>query len=167
MRRSIVVGVDGSTLGITAVKWAIDEAARRGCRVEAVTAWHSDPTTAGLSRADIVQLRPRDEVIAAQSKLLADTVTDAAEGRTDVEITQHLVEGRPGPALVRVAEQADLLVVGSHGANRLAEVMLGSVSSYCVHHATCPVVVIPDVHHKHRKAPADADALPLTMGPLL
>jgi len=162
----IVVGVDGSTVSITALKWAIEEAARRGCRVEAVNAWHSDPTTTGLVRADIIQLRPRDEILDAQSKLLAGAISDATEGNIDVEIGQLLIESQPGPALVRTAENAELLVVGSHGAGWLVQVLLGSVSSYCVHHASCPVVVIPDVHHKHEKTAAEAEAEPLTMGPL-
>ncbi len=162
----IVVGVDGSTASIAALKWAIDEARRRGTRVDAVNAWHSDPTTTGLAKADIIQLRPRDEVLAAQQKLLAGSIEDAAGDSTDVQIRQLLVEAQPGPALVNAGKEAELVVVGSHGHSRLAEVLLGSVSSYCVHHAVCPVVVIPDVHVKRERTPVQATAEPLTMGPL-
>jgi nucleotide-binding universal stress UspA family protein len=162
----IVVGVDGSAVSIAALKWAIEEARRRGCRVEAVNAWHSDPTTTGLARADIIQLRPRSEVLAAQTELLEGSINDAAGDAMDVEIRQVLAEGQPGPALVRIAENAELLVVGTHGHTRLAEVLLGSVSSYCVRHAACPVVVIPAVRHAHEKSPAVAHVEPVTMGPL-
>ncbi|MCU1368439.1 MAG: uncharacterized protein JWN39_4078, partial [Ilumatobacteraceae bacterium] len=37
---------------------------------------------------------------------------------------------------------ADLLVVGSHGSGVLKELILGSVSNYCAHHSTCPVVLV-------------------------
>jgi nucleotide-binding universal stress UspA family protein len=164
--KHIVVGVDGSAVSIAALKWAIEEARRRGCGVDAVNAWHSDPTTTGLARADLIQLRPRSEVLAAQTELLEGSINDAAGTGTDVEICQVLIEAQPGPALVRTAENADLLVVGSHGHTRLAEVLLGSVSSYCVHHAACPVVVIPAVRRQHEKSPATAQAEPVTMGPL-
>ena len=39
---------------------------------------------------------------------------------------------------------ADLLVVGSRGHGGFVEALLGSVGQHCVHHATCPVVVIRD-----------------------
>jgi nucleotide-binding universal stress UspA family protein len=162
---TIVVGVDGSAVSIEALKWAIDEAARRGTRVDAVNAWHSDPTTTGLTRADIIQLRPRSEVLEEQSQLLGQAIETAGGDRT-VEVRHVLLDGQPGAALVHAAEDADLLVVGSHGAGRLAEVLLGSVSSYCVHHATCPVVVIPEHRPEREQVPHTATAVPVTMGPL-
>lgn len=57
-------------------------------------------------------------------------------------------------------------MVGSRGRNTVVEIVLGSVSSYCVHHASCPVVVIraPKVEKEHTFAAA---AAPLTPGPLL
>ncbi|MFC7481649.1 universal stress protein [Luedemannella flava] len=53
------------------------------------------------------------------------------------------VEGRPARVLTKAAADADLLVVGSHGHNRLFRAVLGSVSEECVRAATCPVVVVP------------------------
>jgi nucleotide-binding universal stress UspA family protein len=166
MTKPIVVGVDGSAVSIAALRWAIDEADRRGTTVTAVNAWHSDPTTAGLSKLDLIQLRPRDEVLDAQAELLASAVQEAAGESTRVRITQRLGEGQPGPVLVKAAEEGELLVVGSHGYNRLYEALLGSVSSYCVHHSPCPVVVIPDHHRKHVRETVAADKPPLTVGPL-
>lgn len=49
---------------------------------------------------------------------------------------------RPGPALLKHAEGAQLIVVGSRGRGAFAGVGLGSVSQSPLHHAQCPVVVV-------------------------
>lgn len=53
-------------------------------------------------------------------------------------------EGDPGPAIVEAAaaEEADLVVVGSHGRGRVGRFMLGSVSDHVVRNATAPVLVV-------------------------
>lgn len=46
-------------------------------------------------------------------------------------------------ALADLAEDADLLVVGSHGHSALTSRVLGTVSMGCVTSAVCPVLVVP------------------------
>src|SRR5581483_6018419 len=60
----------------------------------------------------------------------------------EVAVETDLREGDPRRVLVDAAGDADLLVVGSHGRSRLGELLLGSVSSFCVHHGPGPVVVV-------------------------
>jgi len=55
----------------------------------------------------------------------------------------HAVEGHPASVLLKCAQSAELLVVGSRGRGGLADLLLGSVSTACIHHATCPTVVVP------------------------
>ncbi|MEM8810490.1 MAG: universal stress protein [Cyanobacteria bacterium P01_G01_bin.38] len=71
-----------------------------------------------------------------------------------VGVTASYVQpyGCPGPVICKAAttSQADFIVVGSHGRAGLSEMMLGSVSNYIMHHATCSVMVIhPDGRRDH------------------
>jgi len=59
-----------------------------------------------------------------------------------VEITRVVQQGWAGRELLAAADGADLLVVGSRGHGAVMGLVLGSVSEYCVTHASCPVVVI-------------------------
>jgi nucleotide-binding universal stress UspA family protein len=53
----------------------------------------------------------------------------------------------PSAALIRLAADADLLVVGSRGFGGFKGLLLGSVSQQCVQHATCPVLVVRPGRH--------------------
>ena len=53
-------------------------------------------------------------------------------------------EGEAGEAIVAAAdsEDADLIVVGSHGRSGVSRFFIGSVSDFVVRHAHCPVMVV-------------------------
>ena len=64
--------------------------------------------------------------------------------RVGVSVAFLVWEGEPGPAIVEAAEAegADLIVVGTHGRNRVERVVLGSVSDHVVRTAPCPVLIV-------------------------
>jgi len=57
----------------------------------------------------------------------------------------RVVHGDPRDAILLLAgaEAADLLVVGSRGLGGAARLLLGSVATYIVRHATCAVLTVP------------------------
>ena len=59
-----------------------------------------------------------------------------------IPVETSTIEGQPAPVLLNAANDADLLVVGSHGHGHFAGMLMGSVSTHCVEHANCPVVVV-------------------------
>lgn len=161
--RPVVVGVDGSAAAHLALEWAVEDARRRGCRVDAVSAWRPDTgIVIGTLPAEVGMRMSPERVKAARQAVL----DEAVEGFEGVEIRRVLVEGDPRTILADASEDAELLVVGSRGAGPIAEAVLGSVSSYCVHHASCPVVVIREPKAEHEHVATEA-AAPLTPGPLL
>jgi len=71
----------------------------------------------------------------------------AAEATADevgVPLKSRLEEGYPSEKIVEIAEaeDADLIVMGSRGRSKLAEIFLGSVASRVIASARCPVLVV-------------------------
>ncbi|KAJ3112643.1 hypothetical protein HDU96_004336 [Phlyctochytrium bullatum] len=67
----------------------------------------------------------------------------------DVQLSVTLLEGpasQAGPLLCDLTRTAspppDLLVVGSTGKSNVTGILVGSVSTYCLGNAACPVVVV-------------------------
>ncbi len=137
----IVVGVDGSESSQRALEWAIDEGRVHGSAVEAVHAWH-DVYAGGGTPYSVELLDPRMYSDAADA--LVGSVVDAADASgLKTPIRRTVVHDAPAHALLEAAKGADLIVLGSRGRGGFAGLLLGSVSQQVVHHARCPVVVIP------------------------
>ena len=138
---TIVVGVDGSEGSLAALRFALDEAKVRGAELKAVNAWHVPPAAygAGWAPAGV----DYDEFRRLAEDALRKTLEDAGASAAGVAVRPVLREGQPADALCAEAEGADMLVVGSRGMGGFRGLLVGSVSQQCVHHAPCPVVVIP------------------------
>jgi nucleotide-binding universal stress UspA family protein len=143
----IVVGVDGSDESVEACAWALEEARLRGAALRVVHAWQYLPIVAEPLAA--LPPMPIDELVAG-ARTVAEQVVARATGDTaaGVEVDYRIVEGPAAAAVIDAARDADLLVVGSRGRGGFTGLLLGSVSQQVVHHAPCPVVVLP--RHTHR-----------------
>jgi nucleotide-binding universal stress UspA family protein len=144
----VVVGIDGSAHGVTALRWAIAEARRRRARVRVIHTWQVPVMPAGDSPWTLMPapgfLEEESDALQAGGRMrLARTVEEALGGEpAGVELEQVLALGDPGDALVEQSGQADLLVVGSRGHGAIGSLFLGSVSRHCANHAACPVVIV-------------------------
>ncbi|MFC0432056.1 universal stress protein [Kutzneria buriramensis] len=167
----IVVGVDGSDASVDAVRWALEEARKRGAEVHVVTAWHTDPPPVeGPPPMVGTPYRARESAL-AEGQAHQNRVMEAVRGATEgVAMQLHMVDQWPPRALVHISAGADLLVLGRHGHSWLAERLLGSVTAYCVRHATCPVVITPARQtakaREHHATEHHVVEAPATPGPL-
>ncbi|HTW04371.1 MAG TPA: universal stress protein [Streptosporangiaceae bacterium] len=130
------MGVDGSDPAKAALAWAIRQGRLTGATIEGVIAWEP-PVNYGypipvVPSTDFEQLA-RDVTLA---------ISDVSSPDDQVPIRWKVVEGNAAQVLLDASAGADLLVVGSRGHGGFVEALLGSVGQHCVHHATCPVVVI-------------------------
>ncbi len=135
-RRRIVVGADGSPASVGALRWAMAHASRVGAEVDVVTGYDIPLTIL------VVPTYTEEDYARDARALLDHTVEQATSGEhADVPLNSSLVQGKPARALAEAAAGAELLVVGGRGQGELPGMHLGSVASYCVHHAPCPVLV--------------------------
>lgn len=89
-------------------------------------------------------------------EILRGLTEQATTAGVRTEFTQ--LTGSPGRAICDLAKtwEADLVMVGSHGRKGLNELLMGSVSSYVMHHASCSVLVIHE-QTMTEKAPETVD----------
>jgi nucleotide-binding universal stress UspA family protein len=133
----IVVGVDRAS-SEDALEFAFDEARRWGAGLTVLHAWTAIPgVTARRPWTVDREQRGRDE-----RQWLDSTLEEWHKRYPDVEVVRNVVEGEPGPQLVRLSQNARMLVVGARGRGPVAALVLGSVSMEAVHHAHCPVAVV-------------------------
>ena len=131
----VVVGVDGSAIARTALRWAAARARAYRVPLRIVHAWSVPFVAVSATEATIVALE--DAARATLAEAMADPALDGLtiEGLTPCSGASE--------ALLAHAEQASCLVVGTRGHGRFARVLLGSTSRQLVAHARCPVVVVP------------------------
>ncbi|MGK5450171.1 universal stress protein [Streptomyces radiopugnans] len=136
MVRTVTVGVDGSAESLAAAGWAAREAVRRGVPLHLVHVRESDPFAPPDSFTD-----PETRQHWAQ-RIPREAANDLARRHPGLEITTDQLTGRPPEVLTAVAEQAEVLVVGTRGLGPVAGFLIGSVGLATVARVKCPVVLV-------------------------
>jgi nucleotide-binding universal stress UspA family protein len=137
---AVIVGVDGSEGADAALRYGVEEAARRGWAVKAVHVWHEPVIVSAVGNG--LGGGSRRELEQGARRLLADAVGRLGDAGV-VEVEQVLLEGQAGVRLAGAASAHDLLVVGTRGLGGLGRLVLGSVALACAQNARCPTVIVP------------------------
>ena len=143
----IVVGVDGSPSSRAALRWAVGQAVLTGGVVEAVLAWQV-PMILRTSAWAPIYVDEASSLEADARKTLDAVISDEVEPADSQHVAAQVGYGHPAQVMLEAAADADLLVVGSRGHGSVADVLLGSVGQYCVHHAHCPVLIMRGEPHR-------------------
>ena len=137
----IVVGIDGSEQSQLALRWAAYLARISGTTIEAVTAWQ--PITGSVAAAYGYMTVPDGWNPAVEmEKVLVDTLDQVFGAERPAGLQVTVQEGHPTEVMLDAGSRARMLVLGSRGHGGFAGLLLGSVSSACAEHATCPVLVV-------------------------
>ncbi|WP_328417371.1 universal stress protein [Streptomyces violaceus] len=141
--REIVVGQQGDPEdSADALRFAFETAAARGATVRVVRAWTLPPVFA-YSPGSLKLLDEAGGLEPYEKKALAAAVRPWRERFPDVPVTEHVEMGSAGQVLLSVAGTAQLMVVGRRAHRTAVGARIGSVAHGVLHHADCPVAVVP------------------------
>ncbi|WP_374202119.1 universal stress protein [Streptomyces sp. AC550_RSS872] len=135
----VVVGVGERRTTPAAVRFASDEARRRGAVLEAVRAWRcpAHETTGHPLLAGEPARMHEQQAVEVLEKALHDVCAD-------VETHRRAFEGTTRNVLADASRRADLLVIGAERRHRHFGLQLGRVAHGVLHHSACPVAIVPE-----------------------
>jgi nucleotide-binding universal stress UspA family protein len=134
--REVLVGVEGSEVGLGAVRWAAHEAARRNAPLRIV---HAAPY---LGHRRSSSGAPPPEMHRAR-RIIAQAYTVARHTEADLRTATEVVPGDPTATLLRAAAAGQLVVLGSSTTGAPDELVLASVALRVAARSPQPVVVVP------------------------
>lgn len=143
----VVVGVGGSATGPAAVRFAFREAAVRGCELEAVRVWrapHHRAAAHPLLTGEPAHHQEDQACALLEDALDAlDDLDDLTDEHSRPVVHRVVAEGSVRQVLLARSAAADLLVIGAHRRHGRLGPRLGRVEHAVLHHADCPVAVVP------------------------
>ncbi|GGY15119.1 universal stress protein [Streptomyces djakartensis] len=142
VRGRVVVGVGQEAKESAAVRFAVEEARRRGVILEAVRAWRCpahETTDHPLLSGEPARLH--------EERASGELETALRDVPADVAVRRRTVEGPARRVLVDASHEADLLVVGARRREGHVGLQLGRVAHAVLHHSACAVAVVP--HREH------------------
>jgi nucleotide-binding universal stress UspA family protein len=133
---AVVVGVDGTDASEAVLEFGFEQASRHRAALHAVLCWHPDLVALATGR-------PQPPAPPRVEAWLSEALAGWREGYPDVEVDAQIVRDHPSDGLLVASASQYLLVVGGRGRHALTGTLLGSTSQSVLHHATCPVAVVP------------------------
>jgi nucleotide-binding universal stress UspA family protein len=137
----IVLGAGEPASGAEAVRFAFREAEARGGVIDVVRAWRC-PAHEGADEPRLAEdsAHLHEERASAQlDALLHDAVAD----HPGIQVRRHTVEGPARKVLLHRSAAADLVIVGARRRTGHFGLQLGRVGHTLLHHAQCPVAIVP------------------------
>ncbi|MGV9249708.1 universal stress protein [Streptomyces sp. NPDC003710] len=165
MSRSITVGLDGSAESRAAAEWAAREAESRGLPVRLVQVW--EPVPAPMAQAPLLGAETHQHWT---ERIVRESAEDLRLRHPDLEVTTEQLSGRSAESLVRAAQDAELLVLGSRGLSGIGGFLVGSVGLAVVASTERPVVLVragQRAADEQKTDRAGTPAAPTPLGPVV
>jgi len=141
----VVVGLDGSSSSLDALRWAAPLAEHQRAPLHLVY-------TIGTP----VDWGPGVSVLAFDNQALRDDGADLLDSATrlarsvvqrpdELEVATFVTDPAPAPVLIERSREARMVVVGTRGLGAIGRGILGSVSTSLARHGHCPIAVVPEI----------------------
>lgn len=133
--KKIVAPTDFSELSAEGMRYACQLAKENAAELIVFNVVTVDETNA-VDKRDLEQHRARLDQFAGE------VLADGAKG---LRLRKVVAGGHPFSGIIDCAdnEQADLIVISSHGRTGLSRMLIGSVTDKLLRGARCPVLVVP------------------------
>ncbi|MGW6316488.1 MULTISPECIES: universal stress protein [unclassified Streptomyces] len=135
---SVAVGLDEPREADAAMEFALREAETHKAAVSVIHAWRCP-----AREAPDFPARTSDEHQRRGEEQVEEALRGTAASHPGIGIRRQIVEGHARDALLDAARTADLLVVGARRRKGHLGLQLGPVNHAVLHHAACPVAVVP------------------------
>ncbi|MEU7602833.1 universal stress protein [Streptomyces sp. NPDC040724] len=152
MKRTLVVGVDGSPESRAAADWAAREAVRRDLPLHVVHAWLWQPLALPL-------VQDRDTEARRAEDILGEAAGELTHRYPGLTVTAEVLSDAAVPALLHAGKGAELLVLGTRGHSALVGFLLGSYGQQVIAAAECPVVSVRSAHGRPVAVPEEGEVV--------
>jgi nucleotide-binding universal stress UspA family protein len=146
--QSIVVGIEDEEDSDTAVQFAFCEARARRCRLVAVHAWNAQ--FGASHKPDVPPWYALETHRRPPAQVLDDALRGPLQRYRGTLVSRVVTDSPARQALLEATAEADLLVVGARRRQAVAGLQLGLINHALLHHAQCPVAVVPHTRARLR-----------------
>ncbi|KAK3831165.1 MAG: hypothetical protein J3R72DRAFT_455128 [Linnemannia gamsii] len=141
--RTFLVGTDLNDYSAHALHWVMENMVENGDEIVALRVVPVELRDS-LSKTKIPSFQGQETAAREEATKIMDTIREKNTSNKQISIVVECMVGNVRDTIQHMTRlyKPDMLVVGTRGRSSVKGFLLGSVSRYCLHHATVPVIVV-------------------------
>ncbi|KAF9934312.1 hypothetical protein FBU30_002451 [Linnemannia zychae] len=141
--RTFLVGTDLNDYSAHALNWVMENMVEDGDEIVALRVIPVELRDS-LSKTKIPSFQGQESAARFEANKIMDTIREKNTSNKKINIVVEYIVGNVRETIQHMTKlyQPDMLVVGTRGRSPVKGFLLGSVSRYCLHHSSVPVIVV-------------------------